>query len=287
MKVTDFGIAKAAGGDDLTRTGTVVGHRPLPLARAGERPHRRRARRRLRARASCSTRCWPAVRRSVATPTMATAVGAPHDAPAPIRAADGPEVPRRARRHRGTAASLAIPNTGTSPRRRSRTRSRRASQAPTGPRRACPPTAPAPPPRRGPSPTQRRAEPAASGAAHRAAVRPQGLAAGLARAVLLLLVVARDHRPRLVDLAPATTPAAAPAAASSGHGVPPIVEASAFDPFGDGERARAARRRAGHRRATRTPRGTPSSTATANSGTPKKGVGLRIELDAADDDQRR
>src|SRR5262249_39989821 len=25
VKVTDFGIAKAAGGDDLTRTGTVVG----------------------------------------------------------------------------------------------------------------------------------------------------------------------------------------------------------------------------------------------------------------------
>ena len=62
VKVTDFGIAKAAegvGGLDLTRTGMLMGHARLPEPGAGRgggarRPHRPYA------SGSCSSRCWPA-----------------------------------------------------------------------------------------------------------------------------------------------------------------------------------------------------------------------------------
>ena len=57
VKVTDFGIAKAAGGDDLTRTGTVMGTaRYLAPEQVNGRPDRRRAPTCTRS-GSCSTRC--------------------------------------------------------------------------------------------------------------------------------------------------------------------------------------------------------------------------------------
>ena len=69
MKVTDFGIAKAAGVGDLTRTGTVVGTARYLAPEQVQAAHHRRAHRRLRGGSRCSSRCCAAIHRSAARPT--------------------------------------------------------------------------------------------------------------------------------------------------------------------------------------------------------------------------
>ena len=68
VKVTDFGIAKAAGGDDLTRTGTVMGTaRYLAPEQVNGRPTDPRTD--VYALGLLMYERWSATRRSAATPT--------------------------------------------------------------------------------------------------------------------------------------------------------------------------------------------------------------------------
>ena len=92
VKVTDFGIAKAAGGRGPHPRRQRDGHRALPRARAARGPPDRRARRRVLARPRCSTRCSPATRRSAATPRSAPRWRA-SPPPRPPCARERPEVP--------------------------------------------------------------------------------------------------------------------------------------------------------------------------------------------------
>ena len=87
VKVTDFGIAKAAGGHDLTRTGTVMGTaRYLAPEQVNGRPTD--ARPTCTRSASCSTRCSAAARRSVVTPTSPPRWrGSPRPRPRSVRSA--------------------------------------------------------------------------------------------------------------------------------------------------------------------------------------------------------
>ena len=135
VKVTDFGIAKAAGGDDLTRTGTVMGTaRYLAPEQVNGRPDRR-PHRRVRARARASTRCCAGTRRSAATPRSPPRWPASPRRRPPIRA-ERPEVLAGARRRRSTAAWPASRRRASAPPPRCATRSTARGSSPPARSRA-------------------------------------------------------------------------------------------------------------------------------------------------------
>ena len=108
VKVTDFGIAKAAGTDDLTRTGTVMGTaRYLAPEQVNGRTDRR-SHRRVRARSPPVRDAVAAIRRSAATPTS------PRRWPASPRRRrrDPRRASRRAARARRPRAPLPRPRPG-------------------------------------------------------------------------------------------------------------------------------------------------------------------------------
>jgi eukaryotic-like serine/threonine-protein kinase len=280
VKVTDFGIAKAAGGDDLTRTGTVVGTaRYLAPEQVNGHPVDGRAD--VYALGLILYEMLAGRAPFGGDSDMATAVARLTNAPEPIRAAR-PEVSRPL--EDVLARSLARDP-------EYRYQSAQAfkdalapglDMAPTGP--LAQPVAPrrASPPPDGPSPTQVAPHPP------RPVPPQQPPAAGRARRwpwlllILLLLVAGGITALVLSNLSGDDSGGGNGSQATSGGGVLPIVEASAFDPFGpDGEE-----------HSSEAPRAIDGDPGTAwqtdgynnrNFGNAKPGVGLWVQLDAPHD----
>ena len=196
-KVTDFGIAKAAGGDDLTRTGTVVGTARY-LAPEQVNGHTVDGRADIYALGLILYEMLAGRAPFGGDTDMATAVARLTNAPEPIRAAR-PEVSRPL--EDVLARSLARDP-------EYRYQSAQAfkdalapglDMAPTGPLAPpVPPRRPSPAPD-GPSPTQVAPQPTASGAAPAAAARPPGAALALAPADPAPPGRRRDHRVGAVE----------------------------------------------------------------------------------------
>ena len=157
VKVTDFGIAKATGGGDLTRTGHGGRHGALPLARAGAGPDRPTPAPTCTRSGSCSTRCSPAGPRTRGDTEMATAIARLTGPPPPLELTR-PAMPAGAR-GRGRARAPARPGRTAS---RARPRSTRPSTGPSGawPPPRTGPIPPRPPPGRRPDRGRRRPGPA-------------------------------------------------------------------------------------------------------------------------------
>jgi eukaryotic-like serine/threonine-protein kinase len=278
VKVTDFGIAKAAGGDDLTRTGTVVGTaRYLAPEQVNGHPVDGRADvyalglllyEMLAGRAPFS-----------GDSDMATAVARLTNAPEPIRAAR-PEVSRpledvvarslaRDPEYRFQSAQAfkdalapGIDPDATGP-----------LTPPVPPRRPSPPPTGAPPTQvapRPPPPAPVRPAPAAR--------RPRRWTWPL---VILLLLLAGGITAYVVSNLTSDDAGGGgngPQASSPG-GVLPIVEASAFDPFGgDGEHSSEAPRAFDG-----DPRTVWQTDRYNSRDLDKPGVGLWVQLDAPRD----
>lgn len=278
VKVTDFGIAKAAGGDDLTRTGTVVGTaRYLAPEQVNGHPVDGRAD--VYALGLILYEMLAGRAPFGGDSDMATAVARLTNAPEPIRAAR-PEVSRPL--EDVLARSLARDP-------EYRYQSAQAfkdalapglDMAPTGP--LAPPVPPrrASPPPDGPSPTQVAPSPPRPGPPHPAPPGRRARRWPWLLLVLLLLVAGGITASVLSNLSSDDSGGGAGPQASSG-GVLPIVEASAFDPFVDGEE-----------HSSEAPRAIDGDPGTAwqtdgysnrNFGNAKPGVGLWVQLDAPHD----
>jgi serine/threonine protein kinase len=277
-KVTDFGIAKAAGGDDLTRTGTVVGTARY-LAPEQVNGHAVDGRADVYALGLILYEMLAGRAPFGGDSDMATAVARLTNAPEPIRAAR-PEVSRPL--EDVLARSLAR-----DPEYRYQSaQAFKDALAPGIDPDATGPLAPPVPPRRssppsdGPSPTQvapsppRPAPPRAAPPAPRARRWPWLLL------ILLLLVAGGITALVLSNLSGDDSGGGTGPKASSG-GVLSIVEASAFDPFVDGEE-----------HSSEAPRAIDADPGTAwqtdgysnrNFGNAKPGVGLWVQLDAPHD----
>jgi serine/threonine protein kinase len=241
-KVTDFGIAKAAGGDDLTRTGTVVGTARY-LAPEQVNGHAVDGRADVYALGLVLYEMLAGRAPFGGDSDMATAVARLTNAPEPIRAAR-PEVSRPL--EDVLARSLARDP-------EYRYQSAQAfkdalapglDMAPTG-RLAppAPPRRPSPPPD-GPSPTQVAPSPPRP-------APPQPPAGRQARRwpwllLILLLLVAGGITALVLSNLSSDDSGGGAGPQASGGGVLPIVEASAFDPFVDGEE-HSSERRSQHR----------------------------------------
>jgi serine/threonine protein kinase len=275
-KVTDFGIAKAAGGDDLTRTGTVVGTaRYLAPEQVNGHPVDGRAD--VYALGLILYEMLAGRAPFGGDSDMATAVARLTNAPEPIRAAR-PEVSRPL--EDVLARSLARDP-------EYRYQSAQAfkdalapglDMAPTGPLAPpVPPRRPSPPPD-GPSPTQVAPSPP----------RPAAPTARRARRwpwlvlILLLLVAGGITALVLSNLSGDDSGGGNGSQATSGGGVLPIVEAQDFDPppGGGSEHGDEARF------AIDDDPGTTWQTegySNRNFGNAKPGVGLWVRLDASQD----
>jgi eukaryotic-like serine/threonine-protein kinase len=277
-KVTDFGIAKAAGGDDLTRTGTVVGTARY-LAPEQVNGHTVDGRADVYALGLILYEMLAGQAPFGGDSDMATAVARLTNAPEPIRAAR-PEVSRPL--EDVLARSLA---------RDPEYRYQSAQEfkdalapgldmAPTGPLAPpAPPTRPSLPPD-GPSPTQvapappRPAPPQPPSPGRRARRWPWLLL------ILLLLVAGGITALVLSNLSSDDSGGGAGQQANS-SGVLPIVEASAFDPLGDGGEHSS--------EAPRVFDGDPGTVwqtdgySNRDFGNAKPGVGLWVQLDASHD----
>jgi eukaryotic-like serine/threonine-protein kinase len=233
VKVTDFGIAKAAGGDDLTRTGTVVGTaRYLAPEQVNGHPVDGRAD--VYALGLILYEMLAGRAPFGGDSDMATAVARLTNSPEPISAAR-PEVSRpledvvarslaRDPEYRFQSAQAfkdalapGIDPDATGP-----------LTPPVPPRRPAPPPAGPPPTQVAPHPPPARPSPAPP--ARKARRWPWLL-------VILLLLVAGGITAYVVSNLTSDDAVGGGngAQASSAGGVLPIVEASAFDPFVDGE----------------------------------------------------
>jgi len=277
-KVMDFGIAKAAGGDDLTRTGTVVGTARY-LAPEQVNGNTVDGRADVYALGLILYEMLAGRAPFGGDSDMATAVARLTNAPEPIRAAR-PEVPRPL--EDVLARSLARDP-------EYRYQSAQAfkdalapgldDMAPTGP------LAPPAPPRRpsspldGPSPTQvapapPRPAPPQPPPGRRARRWPWLL-------LILLLLVAGGITALVLSNLSGDDSSGGAGPQASASGALPIVEASAFDPFVDGEE-----------HSSEAPRAIDADPGTAwqtdgysnrNFGNAKPGVGLWVQLDAPHD----
>jgi eukaryotic-like serine/threonine-protein kinase len=276
VKVTDFGIAKAAGGDDLTRTGTVVGTARY-LAPEQVNGHNVDGRADVYALGLILYEMLAGRAPFGGDSDMATAVARLTNAPEPIRAAR-PEVSRPL--EDVLARSLARDP-------EYRYQSAQAfkdalapglDMAPTGP--LAPPVPPrrASPPPDGPSPTQVAPSPPRPGPPHPAPAARRARRWPWLLLILLLLVAGGITALVLSNFSSDNSGGGTGPQTSSG-GVLPIVEASAFDPFGgDGEHSSEAPR------AIDDDPGTVWQTDRYNSrDLDKPGVGLWVQLDAPHD----
>ena len=278
-KVTDFGIAKAAGGDDLTRTGTVVGTARY-LAPEQVNGHTVDGRADVYALGLILYEMLAGQAPFGGDSDMATAVARLTNAPEPIRAAR-PEVSRPL--EDVLARSLARDP-------EYRYQSAQAfkdalapglDMAPTGPLTPpAPPRRPSPP-SDGPSPTQVAPSPPRPGPLHPAPAARRARRWPWLLLILLLLVAGGITALVLSNLSSDDSGGGAGPQASSGGGVLPIVEASAFDPLGDGGE-----------HSSEAPRVFDSDPGTLwqtdgysnrNFGNAKAGVGLWVQLDASHD----
>jgi eukaryotic-like serine/threonine-protein kinase len=276
-KVTDFGIAKAAGGDDLTRTGTVVGTARY-LSPEQVNGHTVDGRADVYALGLILYEMLAGRAPFGGDSDMATAVARLTNAPEPIRAAR-PEVSRPL--EDVLARSLARDP-------EYRYQSAQAfkdalapglDMASTGPLAPpAPPRRPTPPPD-GPSPTLVAPAPPRS-------APPQPPPGRRARGwpwllLILLLLVAGGITALVLSNLSSDDSGGGAAPQASSSGVLPIVEASAFDPFVDGEE-----------HSSEVPRAVDRDPGTAwqtdgysnrNFGNAKPGVGLWVQLDAPHD----
>ena len=92
VKITDFGLARAADDASLTQSGVVAGTPHVHGPGAGARRARSTTAPTCSASAACSTRCAPAGRRSAPTGTWPCSSASGEDTPRPIREIN-PEVP--------------------------------------------------------------------------------------------------------------------------------------------------------------------------------------------------
>jgi serine/threonine protein kinase len=278
VKVTDFGIAKAAGGDDLTRTGTVVGTARY-LAPEQVNGHAVDGRADVYALGLLLYEMLAGRAPFAGDSDMATAVARLTNAPEPIRAAR-PEVSRpledvvarslaRDPEYRFQSAQAfkdalapSIDPDATGP-----------LTPPVPPRRSSPPPGGAPPTQVAPRPPPS------------APVRPAPAARSPRRwpwlVLILLLLVAGGIAAYAVSnlTSDDSGDGNGTQATSGGGGVLPIVEASAFDPFVDGEE-----------HSSEAPRAFDSDPRTAwqtdrynSRDLDKPGVGLWVQLDAPHD----
>ena len=233
VKVTDFGIAKAAGGDDLTRTGTVVGTARY-LAPEQVNGHTVDGRADVYALGLILYEMLAGRAPFGGDSDMATAVARLTNAPEPIRAAR-PEVSRPL--EDVLARSLARDP-------EYRYQSAQAlkdalapglDMAPTGPLAPpVPPRRPSPPPS-GPSPTQVAPSPPRPAPQHPAPAARRGRRWPWLLLILLLLVAGGISAYVVSNLSSDDSGGSGNGPQASTGGVLPIVEASAFDPFVDGE----------------------------------------------------
>jgi serine/threonine protein kinase len=276
-KVTDFGIAKAAGGDDLTRTGTVVGTARY-LSPEQVNGHTVDGRADVYALGLILYEMLAGRAPFGGDSDMATAVARLTNAPDPIRAAR-PEVSRPL--EDVLARSLARDP-------EYRYQSAQAfkdalapglDMAPTGPLAPPAPARRPTPPPDGPSPTLVAPAPPRS-------APPQPPPGRRARRwpwllLILLLLVAGGITALVLSNLSSDDSGGGAAPRASSSGMVPIVDASAFDPFVDGEEHSSEAPRAFDRDP-----GTAWQTdgySNRNFGNAKPGVGLWVQLDAPHD----
>ena len=278
VKVTDFGIAKAAGGDDLTRTGTVVGTARY-LAPEQVNGHTVDGRADVYALGLILYEMLAGRAPFGGDSDMATAVARLTSAPEPIRTAR-PEVSR-------PLEDILARSLARDP--EYRYQSAQAfkdalapglDMAPTGPLAPPVPPRPTSPPPDGPSPTQVAPSSPRPGPPHPPPTARRARRWPWLLLILLLLVAGGISAFVLSNLSSDDSSGGANPQPSS-SGVLPIVEASAFDPLGDGGE-----------HSSEAPRAFDSDPGTVwqtdgysnrNFGNAKAGVGLWVQLDAPHD----
>jgi serine/threonine protein kinase len=232
VKVTDFGIAKAAGGDDLTRTGTVVGTARY-LAPEQVNGHTVDGRADVYALGLILYEMLAGRAPFGGDSDMATAVARLTNAPEPIRAAR-PEVSRPLEDVLARSLARDPEYRYQSAQELKDALAPGLDMAPTGPLAPpVPPRRPSPPPS-GPSPTQVAPSPPRPAPPHPAPSARRGRRWPWLLLILLLLVAGGISALAVSNLTSDDSGGGGNGPPASSGRVLPIIEASAFDPFGDG-----------------------------------------------------